>query len=99
MLSGLNNKAGIGRNMKVGKECILGLTLAIEIYLTAKKETGQQMVERMSNFINDLKQIKGIEARIVWDAAGRSNARAEMSLNEKAIGKTTLCHNVRIETR
>ena len=47
------------------------------------------MVERMSDFINDLHQIKGIKARIVWDAAGRDIARAEIKFDEKAIGKTT----------
>lgn len=47
------------------------------------------MVEWMSDFINDLHQIKGIKARIVWDAAGRDIARAEIKFDEKAIGKTT----------
>ncbi|PAV02575.1 L-seryl-tRNA selenium transferase [Arsenophonus sp. ENCA] len=81
--------SGIGRAMKVGKEGILGLTLAIELYLTAKKETGKQMVERMSDFIDDLNKIKGVKAQIVWDAAGRDIARAEISFDQKAIGKTT----------
>lgn len=80
---------GIGRAMKVGKEGILGLTLAIEQYLTATKETGAQMVSRMEKFLKDLNAIAGISARIVWDAAGRDIARAEISFDEKAIGKTT----------
>ncbi|WP_428072170.1 DgaE family pyridoxal phosphate-dependent ammonia lyase, partial [Citrobacter koseri] len=36
--------AGIGRAMKVGKEGILGLTCAIELYLNAQKESGAEMV-------------------------------------------------------
>ncbi|SFC47434.1 DgaE family pyridoxal phosphate-dependent ammonia lyase [Pragia fontium] len=80
---------GIGRAMKVGKEGILGLTLAIELYLTAKKETGQEMVEKMTPFINDLNAIPGITAKVVWDAAGRDIARTEISFDEKAIGKNT----------
>ncbi|WP_283126065.1 DgaE family pyridoxal phosphate-dependent ammonia lyase [Providencia stuartii] len=80
---------GIGRAMKVGKEGILGLTLAIEQYLTATKETGAEMVERMSSFIEELNAIPAISARIVWDAAGRDIARAEISFDEKMIGKTT----------
>ncbi|MDR0806718.1 MAG: DgaE family pyridoxal phosphate-dependent ammonia lyase [Enterobacteriaceae bacterium] len=80
---------GIGRAMKVGKEGILGLTLAIELYLTAKKETGQEMVEKMTPFINDLNAIAGISAKVVWDAAGRDIARAEITFDEQAIGKNT----------
>lgn len=80
---------GIGRAMKVGKEGILGLTLAIEQYLTATKETGAEMVSRMNKFLDDLNGISGISARIVWDSAGRDIARAEISFDEKAIGKTT----------
>ncbi|AWS50591.1 MULTISPECIES: DgaE family pyridoxal phosphate-dependent ammonia lyase [Providencia] len=80
---------GIGRAMKVGKEGILGLTLAIEQYLTATKETGPEMVNRMSKFISDLNAIKGISAQVVWDGAGRDIARTEISFDEKTIGKTT----------
>ncbi|MCW2257779.1 L-seryl-tRNA(Ser) seleniumtransferase [Providencia alcalifaciens] len=80
---------GIGRAMKVGKEGILGLTLAIEQYLTATKKTGAEMVDRMSGFIEQLNAIPAISARVVWDAAGRDIARAEISFDEKMIGKTT----------
>jgi L-seryl-tRNA(Ser) seleniumtransferase len=38
--------AGIGRAMKVGKEGILGLTCAIEHYLTATKESGERWWRR-----------------------------------------------------
>lgn len=37
---------GIGRAMKVGKEGILGLTCAIENYLTQPKISGAQMMEK-----------------------------------------------------
>lgn len=80
---------GIGRAMKVGKEGILGLALAIEQYLTATKETGTEMVDRMSGFIEELNAIPAISARVVWDSAGRDIARAEISFDEKMIGKTT----------
>ncbi len=81
--------SGIGRAMKVGKEGILGLTLAIEQYLTAQKETGSEMVARMSDFIQQLNQIPAISARIVWDAAGRDIARTEISFDEQQLGKST----------
>ena len=81
--------AGIGRAMKVGKEGILGLTQAIENYLTREKESGAQMVEKMSAFIDNLNGLTGVTARVVWDAAGRDIARAEIHFDEAAIGQTT----------
>lgn len=81
--------AGIGRAMKVGKEGILGLTQAIENYLTQEKVTGAQMVEKMTPFIDNLNSLNGISARVVWDAAGRDIARAEVHFDEAVIGRTT----------
>ncbi|HBT54358.1 MAG TPA: SelA-like pyridoxal phosphate-dependent enzyme, partial [Erwinia persicina] len=80
---------GIGRAMKVGKEGILGLTHAIENYLRVEKVTGAQMVEKMTPFIDSLNQLPGIQARTVWDAAGRDIARAEIHFDEAVIGRTT----------
>ncbi|MGP1924340.1 MAG: hypothetical protein ACTS73_05430 [Arsenophonus sp. NEOnobi-MAG3] len=48
------------RAMTVAKEGILALTLAIELYLSAKKRTGTQMVKRMIDFIDDLNKIKWV---------------------------------------
>ncbi|MCW7548366.1 DgaE family pyridoxal phosphate-dependent ammonia lyase [Photorhabdus sp. APURE] len=80
---------GIGRAMKIGKEGILGLTYAIELYLTTQKESGQKMVEKMRPFIEQLNMIPGISAKIVWDDAGRDIARTEIYFDEKVIGKNT----------
>lgn len=74
--------AGIGRAMKVGKEGILGLTCAIEHYLTAEKESGAQMVEKMTPFIKMLNALDGVTSRVVWDAAGRDIARTEIKFDE-----------------
>lgn len=81
---------GIGRAMKVGKEGILGLTCAIEHYLTAAKETGAQMSEKMTPFIDNLNTLNGINARVVWDAAGRDIARTEIKFDEAVIGTSTV---------
>ncbi|WP_345490939.1 DgaE family pyridoxal phosphate-dependent ammonia lyase [Orbus sasakiae] len=82
---------GIGRPMKVGKEGILGLTKAIELYMTEPAgETGQQMVDKMTPFINQLNALNGISAKVVWDGAGRDIARAEISFDEKVIGKNAV---------
>ncbi|MBP2152852.1 L-seryl-tRNA(Ser) seleniumtransferase [Erwinia rhapontici] len=80
---------GIGRAMKVGKEGILGLTQAIENFQRLEKVTGAQMVEKMTPFIDNLNQLSGIQARVVWDAAGRDIARAEIHFDEATIGRTT----------
>ncbi len=80
---------GIGRAMKVGKEGILGLTHAIENYLTQPKISGAQMVEKMTPFIEQLNHLNGVTARVVWDAAGRDIARAEIKFDEAAIGQRT----------
>lgn len=81
--------AGIGRAMKVGKEGILGLTCAIEHYLTAEKESGAEMVNKMTPFINALNALDGITARVVWDSAGRDIARAEIKFDEAVTGVAT----------
>ncbi|MCK2181687.1 DgaE family pyridoxal phosphate-dependent ammonia lyase [Hafnia paralvei] len=80
---------GIGRAMKVGKEGILGLTQAITSYMTLEKENGQQMVDKMSAFIDNLNSLKGIQAKVVWDSAGRDIARTEISFDHAALGITT----------
>ncbi|QCT19646.1 DgaE family pyridoxal phosphate-dependent ammonia lyase [Jejubacter calystegiae] len=80
---------GIGRAMKVGKEGILGLTCAIEHYLTAAKESGAEMVAKMTPFIDALNTLNGVSARVVWDAAGRDIARAEIKFDEATTGIAT----------
>ncbi|UGA39139.1 hypothetical protein JOS77_05920 [Chromobacterium haemolyticum] len=77
---------GIGRAMKVGKEGILGLTCAIERYLKQDKESGAAMAERLQPFIAGLNQLAGVSARLVWDAAGRDIARAEIAFDAAASG-------------
>lgn len=81
--------AGIGRAMKVGKEGIVGLTCAIELYLSAQKESGAEMVEKMTPFINNLNQLHGVSARVVWDSAGRDIARTEIKFDEAVTGIAT----------
>lgn len=79
---------GIGRAMKVGKEGILGLTQAIESYLKLEKMTGQQMVEKMTPFINNLNTINGVSAKVVWDSAGRDIARTEITFNQNVLKRS-----------
>ena len=80
---------GIGRAMKVGKEGIIGLTQAIAEYYTREHETGEQMVAKMSDFINALNLVDGVSAKVVWDSAGRDIARTEISFDEATLNMTT----------
>src|SRR5471030_351090 len=80
---------GIGRAMKIGKEGILGLTQAIESYLVREKESGRALVEKMTQFIEQLNGLSGITAREVWDSAGRDIARTEIHFDEPRFGMTT----------
>ncbi|MGX6961917.1 DgaE family pyridoxal phosphate-dependent ammonia lyase [Vagococcus xieshaowenii] len=72
---------GLGRSMKIGKENILGLTRAIEEYLTYGSESGQSMIERLEPFIEQLNAIDDVVATIVQDGAGRDIYRAKVDLN------------------
>jgi len=80
---------GIGRAMKVGKEGILGLTQAIESYITQPKTTGQEMVDKMTPFISSLNALNGVSAQVVWDSAGRDIARTEITFDEAVLGWKT----------
>ncbi len=75
--------------MKVGKEGILGLTQAIESYITLPKTTGQEMVDKMTPFIASLNDINGVSGRVVWDSAGRDIARTEITFDEAVLGWKT----------
>ena len=47
------------------------------------------MVDKMSAFIDNLNSLKGIQAKVVWDSAGRDIARTEISFDHAALGITT----------
>lgn len=74
---------GIGRAMKIGKENILGLAIAIEDYLENGSETGESMKERIKPFIKKLNRIPTVNATIVKDLAGREIYRAKVSFSSE----------------
>lgn len=74
---------GIGRAMKVGKENILGLTSAIEDYLTIGSESGNSMKNRLKPLINSLSKLEGLDVTIAQDSAGRDIYRANIKVTDK----------------
>jgi L-seryl-tRNA(Ser) seleniumtransferase len=72
---------GIGRAMKVGKEGILGLTKAIEIYVNSEKATLKQQEEFLKPFINKIDCLDGVSGKVIRDGAGREILRGEISFD------------------
>jgi len=74
--------SGIGRAMKIGKENILGLAAAIEYYIEVGPETGEEMINRLTPFIESLNKIKNVNATMVQDLAGREIYRAQVTFDD-----------------
>ena len=79
---------GIGRVMKVGKENILGLTYAVEKYLSKKHLSLEQQKQRFSLFNEHINSIDGLSSRCVQDGAGRLIIRSEISFDENKLNMT-----------
>ncbi|ADL69183.1 pyridoxal phosphate-dependent enzyme [Thermoanaerobacterium thermosaccharolyticum DSM 571] len=90
---------GIGRAMKVGKENIMGLLKAIELYGKADVE-GKALENRnkMNDMVKELNLIKGIEAVLIRDEAGRDIYRARIKIDEEKVGMTAFELIKRLET-
>lgn len=74
---------GIGRGMKIGKDNVLGFTQALVDHLHYGSESGDSMKQRLTPFIEAVNQIKGLEAKIVQDGAGRDIYRASVKVETK----------------
>ena len=78
---------GIGRAMKVGKENIMGLVKAIEIYQTVGIEP-LVGIDSLKGFMEKINQIEGLSCKIIQDEAGRLIYRAKIDFDEKIYGMT-----------
>ena len=77
---------GIGRAMKIGKENIMGLLKAIEIYSQKDNvQLARMQKERMKWLINEVNTIKGLKASISQDEAGRCIYRAKIEVDTKVL--------------
>jgi len=80
--------SGIGRAMKIGKENILGLAAAIEYYIKVGPETGEEMINRLTPFIDALNNINNVNAKMVQDLAGREIYRAQVTFDDLELSAT-----------
>lgn len=93
---------GIGRVMKVGKENILGLTYAIERYLTKQHLSLEAQVKRLEPFNSKINLLDGLSARCVQDGARRLIMRSEISfenIDAMVVAQKLKEGNLRIYTR
>lgn len=76
---------GIGRTMKVGKECIMGLLKAIEEYLAGEKvhAVSRRDLERFAERVGE---IDGCRTSIIQDEAGREIYRCRIEFDPKVYG-------------
>lgn len=75
---------GIGRVMKVGKENILGLVHAIELFLTKPQHTLEEQCARLQPFHDLMATLKGVTCACVQDGAGRPIMRSELHFDKHA---------------
>lgn len=76
---------GIGRTMKVGKECIMGLLKAIEEYLEGEKKSPVTK-EDLEEFAESVGEIDGCKTSIIKDEAGREIYRCKIAFDPELYG-------------
>jgi uncharacterized pyridoxal phosphate-dependent enzyme len=78
---------GIGRPMKVGKENIMGIVKAVELYSTRdKSQAVKEQKEKLEWFISEVSNIRGLKAALTQDEAGREIYRAEVKVDSAVLG-------------
>ena len=78
---------GIGRAMKVGKESIMGLLKALDIYENKDREKDIEKQKEIVDYIVDnANKIEGLSAEVTVDEAGRKIYRAEVKVNNEFLG-------------
>ncbi|OUM86702.1 DgaE family pyridoxal phosphate-dependent ammonia lyase [Parageobacillus thermoglucosidasius] len=74
---------GIGRAMKVGKEAIAGLIVALNRY-SLKEDDPSEQIKRMTKLCEKLNQIDGLKCTVKQDEAGRPIYRAQIEVKKEA---------------
>lgn len=79
---------GIGRAMKIGKENIMGLLKALDIYANKDKEVELAVqLKKVEYLIEEVNKINGFKANLTVDEAGRKIYRAEVKVESEVLGK------------
>lgn len=87
---------GIGRAMKIGKENIIGLSRAIELYMKNGPETGLAIKKRLKPLVRELSKHQDLEVSIVKDGAGRDIYRASIKvLKNCLLSAREICEDLR----
>ena len=74
---------GIGRPMKIGKEGIMGLIKALELYEAKdNKKIVDNMIKNVNKIIENINHLPLIEAKKIKDEAGRDIYRVEIKILE-----------------
>ncbi len=76
---------GIGRAMKVGKECTMGLVTAVEEYIAGGKRSPVSK-EELERFAASVGEIPGCKTSIIKDEAGRDIFRCKIDFNPQQYG-------------
>lgn len=76
---------GIGRTMKVGKECTMGLVKAIEEYTAGGKPQAVSPKD-LNQFAEKTGAIDGLETSIIQDEAGREIYRCKIDFDPERYG-------------
>jgi uncharacterized pyridoxal phosphate-dependent enzyme len=85
---------GIGRAMKVGKESISGLIVALNQYPFKDARVDEQ-ISRMTNLCDKLGKVEGLSCSIKQDEAGRPIYRAQIEVKKQAgISAEQLLHQL-----
>ncbi|WP_066497445.1 DgaE family pyridoxal phosphate-dependent ammonia lyase [Abyssisolibacter fermentans] len=78
---------GIGRAMKVGKENIMGLLKALELYENRNNEKiVKNQKKNMEWLSEEINKIEGLSASITQDEAGRAIYRTRIKIDSKVLG-------------
>lgn len=73
--------------MKVGKESIMGLLKALDLYENKDREKELKKQKEIVNYIvNNSNNIEGLKAKITLDEAGRKIYRAEVKVDKELLG-------------
>ncbi|MBU2702738.1 L-seryl-tRNA(Ser) seleniumtransferase/D-glucosaminate-6-phosphate ammonia-lyase [Sporomusaceae bacterium BoRhaA] len=82
---------GIARAMKVGKESMIGLLKALELY---EKKDVKVLAEKQKQIVNylqaEMNKLNGLSAVVEQDEAGREIYRLKVKVDEKVLGINAL---------